>query len=217
MAIEEIKPNGVGLDIENEVDEAEAGKLEPEISVEAAKTFDHNEISHDPENSENASASVDGFSNKTNGTTAVEETAQMSQNPITRRKSEDHGSAVGSGSPYETTPRRSFEPIFPTDTEARLDAMAKEREALRDEVAELRRSLEIIQEKHDEELKRVRDQLEERTGEKEHAESQYRNLLGKVNTIRSQLGERLKADAVCLIYPFKVQKTHTETGGLVAS
>ncbi len=84
------------------------------------------------------------------------------------------------------------------DTEARLDALANERTALRDEVAQLRISLEQIQGKHEEELGSIRTQLEETQGEKEHAEAQYRNLLGRVNTIRSQLGERLKADAVCI-------------------
>ena len=83
------------------------------------------------------------------------------------------------------------------DTEARLDALARERETLRDEVAHLRRSLEDLQGKHEEELIDVKGQLEETQGEKDHAETQYRNLLGKVNTIKSQLGERLKADAVC--------------------
>lgn len=84
------------------------------------------------------------------------------------------------------------------DTDAKLEALAKEREALRDEVAELRKSLERLQGKHDEEITDMRGQLEETQGEKEHAETQYRTLLGKVNTIKSQLGERLKADAVCI-------------------
>ena len=84
------------------------------------------------------------------------------------------------------------------DTEARLDALARERALLKDEVSQLRQSLEEIQMKHEEELGNVREQLEDTQGEKEHAETQYRNLLGKVNTIKSQLGERLKADAVSL-------------------
>lgn len=82
------------------------------------------------------------------------------------------------------------------DTGARFEALAQERTALKDHVAELRRTLEEIQRKHEEDMGAVRHQLVERTGEKEQAETQYRNLLGKVNTIRSQLGERLKADAV---------------------
>ena len=87
-----------------------------------------------------------------------------------------------------------------TDTQARLDALAKERAALRDEVIELRKSLEEIQLKHSAELGTIKEQLEDTQSEKEHAETQYRILLGKVNTIRSQLGERLKADAVRIIY-----------------
>ena len=87
-------------------------------------------------------------------------------------------------------------PVSSGDTEARLEALANERSALREEVAQLRRSLEEIQGKHEVELGTVREQLEETQSEKEHADAQYHNLLGKVNGIRSQLGERLKADAV---------------------
>ena len=88
-----------------------------------------------------------------------------------------------------------------TDTDARLEALVNERAALREEVAQVRRSLEEIQEKHEEELGRMRERLANTKGEKEQAETQYRNLLGKVNTIRSQLGERLKADAVRVDVP----------------
>ena len=82
------------------------------------------------------------------------------------------------------------------NTEAKLDAMARERSALRDEVSQLRKSLEELQGKHDEEVASLRQELEETQGQKENADTQYRNLLGRVNTIKSQLGERLKADAV---------------------
>ena len=78
----------------------------------------------------------------------------------------------------------------------RLEAMARERTALRDEVVQLRQSLEELQGKHEEELQSIRGQLEDSREERDNAETQYRNLLGKVNTIKSQLGERLKADAV---------------------
>jgi len=83
------------------------------------------------------------------------------------------------------------------DTAGRLDALARERDALRAEVSELRQSLEAIQSKHDEDIGTLQEQLEETQTEKEHAETQYRELLGRVNTIRAQLGERLKSDAVC--------------------
>ncbi|MCJ1244412.1 hypothetical protein MMC30_001610 [Trapelia coarctata] len=81
------------------------------------------------------------------------------------------------------------------DTGARLDALVKERETLRNEVAELRKSLEEIQVKHTSELGNTQKELEDTEGERDRAETKYRDLLGKVNTIKSQLGERLKADA----------------------
>ena len=83
-----------------------------------------------------------------------------------------------------------------TNTDARIEALVNERAALREEVAQVRRSIEEIQERHEEELGSIREQFADAQAEKEQAETQYRNLLGKVNTIRSQLGERLKADAV---------------------
>jgi predicted nucleic acid-binding Zn-ribbon protein len=90
------------------------------------------------------------------------------------------------------------------ETQARLDALTSERTALRAEVAQLRRSLEEVQERHEEELTGIREQLVATKSEKEHAEAQYHNLLGKVNTIKSQLGERLKADAVRLSLTYSV-------------
>jgi chromosome segregation ATPase len=114
-----------------------------------------------------------------------------------------------------------------TDASARFEAMSQEREALRAEVEQLRKSLEDIQGKHNEELSTlntqhrgfisdiqaqhseevsdihkkhteevatIRGELEESESAKEHAQSQYQNLLGRVNTIRNGLTERLKAD-----------------------
>lgn len=81
-------------------------------------------------------------------------------------------------------------------TESRLDVLSLERNSLRSQVEGLRRSLDEIQATHLEELETVRNELEESRGEREQAETQYQTLLGKVNTIKSQLGERLKADRV---------------------
>ncbi|CAG8958549.1 hypothetical protein HYFRA_00009865 [Hymenoscyphus fraxineus] len=114
-----------------------------------------------------------------------------------------------------------------SDASSRLEAMSQEREALRAEVEQLRKSLEDIQGKHAEELSAVKTQhadevssiqtkhseevatvktqfteeistikteLEESETAKEHAETQYQHLLGRINTIKSSLGERLKAD-----------------------
>ncbi|ETI22670.1 hypothetical protein G647_06746 [Cladophialophora carrionii CBS 160.54] len=81
------------------------------------------------------------------------------------------------------------------DAAARFDALVKDRDALRQEVTQLRQSLEELQAKHNSEIEAVQGELADTQAEKENAEEQYQSLLGKVNTIRSQLGERLKADA----------------------
>ncbi|KAJ4506720.1 hypothetical protein HRR83_009562 [Exophiala dermatitidis] len=81
------------------------------------------------------------------------------------------------------------------DTSARFDALVKDRDVLRAEVSQLRQSLEELRSKHAAEIETVQTELAETQAEKESAEEQYQSLLGKVNTIRSQLGERLKADA----------------------
>ena len=103
-------------------------------------------------------------------------------------------------------------PPPPSDTSARLDAIVKERDALRQEVTELRKSLESIQSKHeaaaagnsseqqDEEIRSLREELDEANEGKEHFETQYKNLLGRVNTIKTSLGDRLKADAVGTLF-----------------
>lgn len=83
-----------------------------------------------------------------------------------------------------------------TDADGRLEALAREREALKAEVTELRKSLESIQERHEKDITVLQEQLEESQAGKEQADTQYRDLLGRVNTIKSQLGERLKSDAV---------------------
>lgn len=68
------------------------------------------------------------------------------------------------------------------------------------QVIELRKSLQSIQEKHEQEITELQDQLEESQTAKEQADTQYRDLLGRVGQIRSQLGERLKSDAVCIAH-----------------
>ncbi|KAL2872227.1 putative Golgi matrix protein [Aspergillus lucknowensis] len=59
----------------------------------------------------------------------------------------------------------------------------------------MRKSLEEIQAKHRTDMEALQSKLEDAENKKEHAESQYRGLLERVNTIKSQLGERLKEDA----------------------
>ncbi|KAK5053850.1 hypothetical protein LTR84_001812 [Exophiala bonariae] len=81
------------------------------------------------------------------------------------------------------------------DAAARFDALVKDRDALRVEVTQLRQSIEELQSKHSSEIEAVQTELADTQDAKDTAEEQYQSLLGKVNTIRSQLGERLKADA----------------------
>ncbi|KAI9831009.1 MAG: hypothetical protein M1838_005755, partial [Thelocarpon superellum] len=96
---------------------------------------------------------------------------------------------AGNGTPMPST---GTAPV--SKPEVRLEALAKDREALQTEVEQLRQSLQELQRRHDGEVTKLQTQLEESQGEKEQAETQYQNLLGRVNTIKSQLGERLKAD-----------------------
>jgi hypothetical protein len=82
------------------------------------------------------------------------------------------------------------------DTREELDTMSRDRDALREEVAKLQATLMQAQATHQEELTTAQEKLEKSQDEKEEVETQYQTLLGKVGTIKAQLGERLRADAV---------------------
>lgn len=60
----------------------------------------------------------------------------------------------------------------------------------------MRKSLEDLQSKHNADMEALQQKLEDAETKKEQAESQFQNLLERVNTIKSQLGERMKEDAV---------------------
>jgi len=109
----------------------------------------------------------------------------------------NHISATDSIPPSEVSEQQASNELS-KETEERLAAAAKERDDLRLEVTKLRKSLESIQQEHEAKLTGLKTQVEDAESGKEHAEVQYKTLLGKVNTIRAQLGERLKADAVRL-------------------
>lgn len=72
----------------------------------------------------------------------------------------------------------------------------QDRDSLRVEVTGLRKSLEELQHKHEEEMEALKQSLTESETKKEQAETQFQKLMERVNTIKSQLGERLKEDAV---------------------
>ncbi|KAI9370944.1 hypothetical protein BJX61DRAFT_58628 [Aspergillus egyptiacus] len=77
----------------------------------------------------------------------------------------------------------------------RFDALVRDRDSLRAEVTDMRKSLEEIQSKHQTDMEALQSRVQDAEAKKEHAESQFRSLLERVNTIKSQLGERLKEDA----------------------
>ncbi|KAB8075059.1 guanylate kinase [Aspergillus leporis] len=89
-------------------------------------------------------------------------------------------------------------PKSPSDTlqpKERFDALVRDRDSLRAEVTDMRKSLEELQSKHRAEMEALQHKLNDAESKKEHAESQFQKLLERVNTIKSQLGERLKEDA----------------------
>jgi DNA repair exonuclease SbcCD ATPase subunit len=101
-----------------------------------------------------------------------------------------------------------------SDIRTKLDALARERDTLRQEVSELRKSLEDIRGKHEQDIAELQGQVEESETGKKHAETQYRDLLGRVNGIKAQLGERLKADAVrdFVAFSFTLNNSNASTG-----
>ena len=162
----------------------------------------------------------------TNGASASPSNVCQSGTEDKEGKEDTENTDISTGSP-STRSRKATQTDDPNGaqlttatekaTTARLDALVEERTALQDEVTQLRRSLEKIQGRHDDELSSLRERLEDTQGEREHAEAQYRSLLGKVNTIKSQLGERLKADAVCSLERLWGQPSYTIIGRLITS
>lgn len=90
----------------------------------------------------------------------------------------------------ETKPEPEPEP------KDRFDALVRDRDSLRAEVTDMRKSLEEIQSKHRLEMEALQQKLEDTESKKEQAETQFQKLLERVNIIKSQLGERLKEDEV---------------------
>ena len=199
------KDSGSHPDIDGGLEEEE--QEEPETPIDIVHSQDHSE---EPLQNGTKSSSANGNINVpvkfTGREVSVEEdgiAASHSPRLLSRR------TTITKDSQNEAAPVHSHED---TDTKARLDALAKERATLKDEVTELRKSLEEIQLKHSADLGTIKGQLEDTQGEKDHAETQYRNLLGKVNTIRSQLGERLKADAVRMTIDHQAHFSHIVGG-----
>lgn len=107
----------------------------------------------------------------------------------TKPESGGNGHAV---KPSNKTPTDNGSGV--SDPTAKLDAMGKEREALRAEAEQLRKQLESIQEAHQQEVSQLKTDLEETNSAKETAEEQYQTLLGRVEKIKESLSDRLKRD-----------------------
>lgn len=118
---------------------------------------------------------------------------------------EDEVSSKETTGAPDTEPENANKPDTPTSdtfqSKDRFDALVRDRDSLRAEVANMRRSLEEIQSKHRVDMETLQEKLADAESKKEHAESQFQKLLERVNTIKSQLGERLKEDAVCSAVP----------------
>lgn len=207
----------ITIDQENGNDEIKAVETDAQISSEIGQPSNEIDAPFKSSKTHNVIPSTNGITLISENAISPEAVADISGKVRRVVDDEAQTSLVPEASISIQMPQDNSSTSSAIDTEARLDALARERSALRDEVAQLRRSLEEIQEKHEEDLLSVREQLEEAHGEKEQTETQYRKLLGKVNTIKSQLGDRLKADAVCLRLHSGRCQAYIKTGRSVAS
>ncbi|PCH04207.1 protein of unknown function DUF814 [Penicillium occitanis (nom. inval.)] len=137
------------------------------------------ELKDEQEGEENQTQDVNGESK------AIADSATEKQKP-------DEDNDEDNASELETKPTAK-----PADSEDsnKFDDLVRDRDSLRAEVTELRKSLEQIQHKHEEEMEALQQKLNESEDKKTQAETQFQKLLERVNTIKSQLGERLKEDA----------------------
>lgn len=126
---------------------------------------------------------------KSNG--ADPETIDLPDRSVNNQQNVAHGDAPSS---VDVQSDPASDRTEPND---RFDALVRDRDSLRAEVADVRKSLEDIQSKHAAEIEPLQQRLDDAESKKDHAETQYQKLLERVNTIKSQLGERLKEDAVC--------------------
>lgn len=82
------------------------------------------------------------------------------------------------------------------ELEGRLEAALKEQKVHSDALKELQQELAEVKEAHTQELSEFDERLHRVQEEKQQLDTQYRNLLDRLATIKTTLGDRLKADAV---------------------
>ncbi|GMF97122.1 unnamed protein product [Aspergillus oryzae] len=139
--------------------------------------------------------------NSTEETVTEKQKARMSEdgsvsNDGIKNDSSNQQQAVSRYGEKEDICSMAKSPPDALQSKERFDALVRDRDSLRAEVTDMRRSLEEIQSKHRADMEALQHKLNDAEGKKEHAESQFQKLLERVNTIKSQLGERLKEDAV---------------------
>ena len=78
----------------------------------------------------------------------------------------------------------------------KVEVLARERDNLRLEVAELRKSLESIQGNHKQEIDDLKAKLETAEEGREEADQRHSDLRVRVKEITATLGERLKSNTV---------------------
>ncbi|CAI7598647.1 unnamed protein product [Penicillium bialowiezense] len=124
---------------------------------------------------------------KSNG--ADPETIDLPDRSVNNQQNVAHGDAPSSVN-VQSDPASDR-----TEPNDRFDALVRDRDSLRAEVADMRKSLEDIQSKHAADIQSSQQRADDAESKKDQAETQYQKLLERVNTIKSQLGERLKEDA----------------------
>ncbi|KAA8574319.1 hypothetical protein MFRU_015g01860 [Monilinia fructicola] len=90
--------------------------------------------------------------------------------------------------------RKSLEDIQGKHTEEDSTAKGQYSETLSSVEEKYKEEITALKNQHAEEISTVRAELEETESSRENWESQYHTLLTRVNTIKTTLGERLKAD-----------------------
>ncbi|KAJ6089343.1 hypothetical protein N7467_004559 [Penicillium canescens] len=161
-------------------------KSDPQTS-EHPDAPDHDDTNNEPHDA--SEALIEDEEQESNGV----ETDTIGDSLPDRSVNNDQSTAAGDAIP---TPNKQSDPASDgTEPKDRFDALVRDRDSLRAEVADMRKSLEEIQFKHTADMEALQEKLDDAETKKEHAETQFQKLMERVNTIKSQLGERLKEDA----------------------
>ncbi|GAB1215968.1 hypothetical protein ATERTT37_005167 [Aspergillus terreus] len=167
-----------------------------EAENSAVESQDQSAVKHDGEAEEPLEPSDEQPSTSDQPATEPHDAAtndnETNPDAASKHESDDDGDDEDNGKQVDGDPNP---PADTLQSEDRFDALVRDRDSLRAEVTDMRKSLEEIQTKHREEMEALQHKLDDAESKKEHAETQFQKLLERVNTIKSQLGERLREDA----------------------